>query len=257
MSESQFEYKPAADIGMGEFERLRSVKREPGLVSSIAHGAATLGLRTYLKTYHRMRIEGVERLPVRPPFVVIANHASHLDALVLAAALPAAARGCVFPIAAGDVFFESIAVSAFASMFVNALPLWRKRVTRHAMDDLRTRLTGGDCGYILFPEGARTRDGKPLPFKPGLGRLVAETNVPVVPCYLHGVYEALPAHSKLPRPVKIRICVGEPLRFDGTPNTREGWETVAQRTCAAVFGLGGVVVEGKKASAEAGSNEGK
>jgi 1-acyl-sn-glycerol-3-phosphate acyltransferase len=68
-----------------------------------------------------------------------------------------------------------------------------------------------------------------MPFKHGLGMLVAETNVPVVPCGLIGTFGALPPNRKLPRPVRIKLIVGEPLNFSATPNNREGWSQIARR----------------------------
>src|SRR5262249_2699248 len=92
------------------------------------------------------------------------------------------------------------ASAAFAAIFINALPLWRKAVGAHALDALRDRLVGGDSGYILFPEGTRTRDGQMGAFKPGIGMMVAGTNIPVVPCWIEGAFEALPSDKRLPRP---------------------------------------------------------
>lgn len=227
-------YAPARDHGLAGVRRFRSVSREPGLLSSAAHAASCACLCAYFGVWHRLRIEGRERFPKRPPFVVVANHASHLDALVLACALPRRLRGSTYPISAGDVFFESAASSILAGALVNALPLWRRKVTRHALEDLRERLVGGGCSYILFPEGARSRDGTPMRFKPGVGSLVAGTGVPVVPCHIDGAFEAFPPGTRLPRPRALRVRVGEPLTFEGTPHEREGWAMVADRLQEAV-----------------------
>lgn len=231
-------YSPARDHGLSEAARLKSTSREPGLISTTAHILACHALAAYLRAYHRLRVEGRQHVPAKPPFVVVANHASHLDALVLAAALPRRVRACTYPISAGDVFFESLATSALTSMFINALPLWRKKVTRHALEDLRARLIAGDSAYILFPEGARSRDGQPLPFKPGIGHLVAGTPVPVVPCHIEGAFRAFPPGSKLPRPRTLRVRIGEPIVFEATPNERSGWAGVAERLRGAVENLG-------------------
>ena len=107
---------------------------------------------------------------------------------------------------------------------MNTLPIWRKRCGAHALDDLRARLLGDQCIYILFPEGTRTRTGEIARFKPGLGRLVAGTNVPVVPCHLRGAWEALPPGGNRPNPVKITLRIGRPLSFEGAPNEREELE---------------------------------
>jgi 1-acyl-sn-glycerol-3-phosphate acyltransferase len=58
--------------------------------------------------------------------------------------------------------------------------------------------------------------------------LVAETNVPVVPCGLIGTFEALPPNRKLPRPVRIKLVIGVPLNFAAAPNNREGWSQIAR-----------------------------
>src|SRR5260370_23374274 len=181
-------------------------------------------IRTYLALWHRLRIVDRRHLPDRLPFVLVANHASHLDALVLASPLPWWLRDRIFPIAAGDVFFEVPAVAAFAALAVNALPMWRKNCGPQAMRELRQRLTEEPCAYILFPEGGRSRDGKMRPFKSGLGMLVAGTEVPGVPCHLRGCFAALQAGSKLPRPRPIELRVGPPLTFCSISNQRAGWE---------------------------------
>jgi 1-acyl-sn-glycerol-3-phosphate acyltransferase len=159
---------------------------------------------------------------------MVANHASHLDAVTLAAALPARYVGSVFPIAAGDTFFTKPATSIFATAFMNALPIWRHRCGTHSLDDLRDRLTISSCIYILFPEGTRTRTGEMASFKPGIGRLMAGTSLPVVPCYLHGTFRALPASRSLPRPSKICVTIGPPLQFDSASDDRVGWEKIAR-----------------------------
>ncbi|MBX3407387.1 MAG: 1-acyl-sn-glycerol-3-phosphate acyltransferase [Phycisphaeraceae bacterium] len=282
MSNADWQFHPAADHGLGPVERLRSTRREQGLLSWAMHHLALAGLRTTLKVYHRFEVHGRENLPTAPPFVMIANHASHLDALVLAAALPRKVSATTFPVAAGDVFFESAALSAATALFINALPLWRKRATGHALEDLRARLLGRregapgssvlgpeqgsrrdvqdsglqdsgpkgstrdiahqpECfspvGLILFPEGARSRDGAMMPFKPGIGRIVAATSVPVIPCWIDGAHGAFPPGTWLPRPRKLVVRVGAPLKFADQPESRDGYDAVATRLHQAVEAL--------------------
>ena len=80
----------------------------------------------------------------------------------MAAMLPWRLRKNTFPLAAGDVFFDTPIMSAFAATVINALPMWRKNVGRHALDDLRTRLIEQHSSYILFPEGRRSANGPGL-----------------------------------------------------------------------------------------------
>ncbi len=234
---TEWEYKPAKDLMLNSVERFKSERREPGLVSYLTNRVATGGLRAYFQIYHRLRIEGGEHLPRKTPFVLISNHTSHLDALVLAACLPRSVRGSTYPIAAGDVFFETPPLAVFSSMVLNALPMWRKKIGRHALDDLRAKLLTGDCGYILFPEGTRSRDGRPGPFRPGLGMLVAGTSVPVVPCHLEGCHRALSSEHRVPRREPIRLRVGPAISFADATQDRDGWTHVAHAAEDAVFAL--------------------
>jgi 1-acyl-sn-glycerol-3-phosphate acyltransferase len=234
---NDWEYKPAADLDKRAPEQWRSLRREAGLPSWLAHAAWCALAGAYLRAFHNFRVEGREHLPARGPFVVVANHASHLDALALAVGLPPRLRERAFPIAAGDTFFETPALAAFAATFLNALPMWRKKCGSHAMETLRERLHGEDVVYLLFPEGTRTRTGVMAPFRAGIGMLVAGTPVPVVPARLEGCYAALPPGVKCPRLRPIALRFGRPLVFEGTPNAREGWREVAARLESAVRDL--------------------
>jgi 1-acyl-sn-glycerol-3-phosphate acyltransferase len=231
-------FEPARDHNLSLVARARSLKRESGLVSTAGHLTWRFCTLAFFKAYHRLSIDADECLPTEPPFVMIANHTSHLDALVLASVLPYRLCDRVFPVAAGDVFFNTPAVSLFAATMLNALPMWRKNCGSHALAELRERLVEEPCGLILFPEGARSRDGSLQPFKAGLGMLIAGTAVPVIPCHLHGTFLAFPAGTWWPRPRKLRLKIGQPLVFDSVPNGREGWNQIATQTNEAVRRLG-------------------
>jgi 1-acyl-sn-glycerol-3-phosphate acyltransferase len=110
---------------------------------------------------------------------------------------------------------------------LNALPVWRKHCGPHALKDLRKRLTEEPTVFILFPEGARSRDGKMLDFKPGIGMMTAETDVPIIPCYLHGTFEAFKPMTFIPRLTKVAVHIGKPRLFKDVRNRRHGWEEIA------------------------------
>jgi 1-acyl-sn-glycerol-3-phosphate acyltransferase len=225
---NEWQYEPAADLELASTVRWRDYRREGGLVSATARACWWSLVKSVLKVIHRLDSQGREFIPSEPSFVLVANHASHLDALVLAATLPPHFREQLFPLAAGDVFFETPARSAFSAGFLNALPVWRKNCGARAIKDLRQRLLDRPSIYILFPEGCRTRDGAMLPFKPGIGMVVAGTSVPVIPCHLSGTFEALPAGAFVPRPRRIRVRIGTPRVFSELPNKRDGWNEIAR-----------------------------
>ncbi len=218
--------EPARDLNLPLAKRLKSERREGGLIDTLAQISARTLVRVYLKVWHRVSHKGLENLPSRGPFVLSANHASHLDAVVLAAMLPWKLRKHTFPLAAGDVFFETPILKTFAAVIVNALPMWRKNVGRHALDDLRMRLIDHDASYILFPEGKRSPDGSLLQFKAGVGMLTAGTKAQIVPCYIDGAHKALARLTVIPKFAKITVTVGKPISCEKFPNTRDGWKSL-------------------------------
>lgn len=234
---SRWQLRPAEDHGLTPAERLRSLKRETGLLGAAGRLVWWLIMRSYLKLYHRLEISGREHLPASPPYLMVANHASHLDAPLLAACLPLGLCDRAFALAAGDTFFGSTTSAALITASLNALPVWRQRTRRQHLAALRARLGQRPCVFLLFPEGTRSRSGEMAAFKPGMGWLVADTSVPVVPCQIDGAHAALPPGGKLPRPQPIRVRIGPPLRFAEVANDAQGWQQVAAATEAAVRAL--------------------
>jgi 1-acyl-sn-glycerol-3-phosphate acyltransferase len=211
------------------------------LAGRLARGAFWKALRCWLGLYHRIEIHGREHLPASAPCVLVANHASHLDTLALAAALTPRLRERLRPLAAADVFFCSRRRARLMTALLHALPLARRHCGLHQLQALRRRLEEEGCVYILYPEGTRSRTGAMGAFKDGLGVLTAGSRVPVVPCYLHGTFDALPAGRWLPRPRKIALHIGHPLSFAGVANTRAGWAYMTARVEAAIRQLGRIV----------------
>jgi len=234
---SDWQLRPARDLGQAPNARLKSLARERGLGSVLLREAWRGLVGTYLTLAHRPVIEGRENLPAKPPYVLIANHSSHMDTLLLGHVLQGAAAREAHALAAGEVFFGSDKAAIFAAYAINALPVWRKQTKGSDLALMRARLAEDGLVYILFPEGTRARDGVMAPFKPGIGTLVAGTGIPVVPCALEGCHAAWPADATWPRPGRLRVRIGAPLRFDEVANQPRGWVTVAQRCEDAVRAL--------------------
>jgi 1-acyl-sn-glycerol-3-phosphate acyltransferase len=223
-----FRMRPARDLGLSPGDRLKSLSREPGLVGLALQGAWRRLIRLYLRLAHRLAVEGREYLPP-PPFVLVANHASHLDALVLMACLRGTAARRAHALAAGEVFFGTTATAAFSAYALSALPVWRGRTGRHALATLRARLSEDRLVYVMFPEGTRTRDGLMKPFQAGLGALVCSTTVPVVPACIMGTFEAWPPQQRWPGFGRVRVRIGRPIVCAALPDEPRAWELVAAR----------------------------
>lgn len=206
-------YEPTADYDKDPIERLKSFPRDPDLFVYLARSIANLAIRFVLRIWNRLEITGRENLPREGSFVMVANHASHLDAVSLQAALPLRMIHRAFPAAAADYFFTNLPALAFSAVVVNAMPFDRKENPKVSLDLCRRLLESRGHVLILFPEGTRTMDGSIGMFKAGVGFLTAGTQFPVVPCYLSGAYAAWRKGQWFPRPRKLRLVVGEPLTF--------------------------------------------
>ena len=232
-----WKYDPARDHDLESASRRQSPQREPSLVSALISLLWWLLVRAYLKTFHRLRILGRANLPTDPGFIIVANHASHLDALTLAASLPLRWNGHVYPVAAGDTFFEKPSATYFATLCLNALPLWRRKASGHALTELRNRLSQNNQVLVIFPEGTRSRDGSLQSFKPGIGHLLASTSTLVIPAHIHGAHAAFPPKARTPRPKAISVTFGPALSFPDTSDDRDGWRSIASALESAVRDL--------------------
>lgn len=230
-------YEPAADLDQTTIERLRRFPREPDMMVYALRSAAALILRNWLRLYHRLEIMGKENLPKEGSFIMVANHASHLDAVCLLGALPLRKLHRAFPAAAQDYFFVSVPRLAFAAIVVNALPFGRHKQIRQSLDLCTQLLANPGNILILFPEGTRTGTGELGEFKPGIGLLAAGTNIPVVPCYLRGAFEAWPKTKLWPRPRKIHLKIGQPRTYSAFSPGKESAEQIVSELYHAVRDL--------------------
>lgn len=234
---NEWHYEPAQDLDQPMVERLRRFPREPDITVYLLRSLAALLVRGWLRLYHCLQIIGHENLPRDGSFVMVANHASHLDALCLLAALPLRKLHRAFPAAAADYFFVSVPRVALAAIAVNALPFSRKLHIQHSLQLCQHLLANPGNVLVLFPEGTRSTTGTIGEFKPGVGLLVAGTHLPVVPCRLEGAIEAWPKGALWPRPHRIRLIIGAPKSFAALPPTKESARDIARTLQEAVESL--------------------
>jgi 1-acyl-sn-glycerol-3-phosphate acyltransferase len=230
-------YAPAHGLQQPLTERLRSFPRQPDMLLNGMQLFASLTMRGWLHLYHRLSVVGRENLPAQESFVMIANHASHLDALCLLASLPLAKVHHAFPAAAEDYFFVNARRAAFAVVAVNALPFDRKKHPMHSLNVCRDLLESPGNVLILFPEGTRSDSGALGDFKAGVGFMVAGTNCPVVPCHLDGTHAAWRKGCWFPRPRHITVRIGEPHRYPHLEPGRASAQQIAHDLRDAVQAL--------------------
>lgn len=150
-----------------------------------------------------LRIRRLAPLP-EGAFIVVANHATYLDALFVWLAIRRPMRFLVWL-----EHYETPILGHFYRLG-RAIPvdIWNDvpPITRNAYREALTHLQrGGVLG--IFPEGGRTPDGRFLRWRPGAARLALTAGVPVVPVTLNGAYEMWPMHRRLPRPHPIEVIV--------------------------------------------------
>lgn len=229
-------------------DQLVAPDRETPAWENVLHHLTWSLVRLGVFHRHRLSIRGVSHLPAEGPAVIVANHASHLDTLLLGASIPARLRARFSPLAAGDTFFRNRLQSWVSSRCLNLRPLWRNRLQPHALQRLRDSLTEQRGLFLLFPEGTRSRDGEMGRFKPGIGMLVAGTSIPVLPCHIRGTRQAWPVDHRLPSRGKLELRVGKPRYFTDVPQSSDAWRDIARQLEAAVGELGRPAEGGMRAT---------
>ena len=221
-------YQPAADLDQHLLDRLRRFPREPDMLAYGLRSITALAVRGWLRTYHRFIVSGRENIPATGSFVLVANHASHLDALCLLSAVPLRKLHRTFSAAAADYFFVSPRRAVMAVLVVNALPFNREVNVRQSLRLCRELLANPGNVLVIFPEGSRSQTGQLRSFKNGIGMLVAGSNVPVIPCYLDGTHRAWPKRAAIPRPSRVRLMIGQPRIYSDRSTDRAGAAEVSR-----------------------------
>ena len=158
-----------------------------------------------------------ERLPRSGPAIIVANHNSHLDTMVLMSLFPLTLLPKLSPVAAMDYFLTSRLFAWFTLKIIGILPIKRtvSRGDENPLAPCDEALARGKV-LIIFPEGSRGEPEQLQHFKGGIARL-AESNpaVPVTPVFLHGLGKVLPKGEALLVPFFCDVFVGEPLSWTG------------------------------------------
>jgi len=156
-----------------------------------------------------------ERLPLRGPAIIAANHNSHLDILTLLSLFPLLRIHNIQPAAAADYFCKTGWLRWFALHVIGIIPVVRGGAAgHHDNDPLANCYRALEAGKILvvFPEGTRGEPEQLAELKAGIWHLAHRfPQVPVVPVFLHGLGKSMPKGTRIPVPFYVQVAVGQPL----------------------------------------------
>lgn len=167
--------------------------------------------RWFFTFYVRLKVEG-DYAPLYekyPKLIIISNHASHLDAVSIAASVPTRYWIHLYITAAKDYFFTNPIFTFFSQHCLGAIPIDRKDRRGEAIRLITTLLTDLDRMWmIFFPEGTRSKDGKIHDFKRGVSIFSQRTQTPILFLYLQGNSDLWPKGAIFAKPGKLIIHVG-------------------------------------------------
>ena len=173
--------------------------------------------RTVKESCQPLVIDGRENLKgFKGPAVVIGNHSSHLDALVLFHALPERLKWRIAFGGAADRWFlkgvkERKKTGWYNSLAMNSFPI--KRGGGASSLDYAKWLLDKKWSVMIFPEGTRSSTGKMGKFRYGVATLALEKNVPVIPIYMEGLSKIRPKGSQAITPGPVTVKIGAPIYF--------------------------------------------
>ncbi|MCA0243243.1 MAG: 1-acyl-sn-glycerol-3-phosphate acyltransferase [Proteobacteria bacterium] len=146
--------------------------------------------------------------------IYFANHQSHLDWVLIWAALPSELRAQTRPIAARDYWTGSRFKHWLTREVFNAVYVNRQRSDdQDPLEPLAAALQNGDS-LVIFPEGTRSNKGEPQPFKSGLYHLAAQfPQVPLVPAWIDNVQRVMPKGEVVPVPILCTVTFGAALQL--------------------------------------------
>jgi len=209
-------HRPVDEEEPARGEAARADRRDdwevPSAVASLGRKLLGAGQQALYRGWYETEVTGEAFIPRDRNFLVVANHASHLDMGLVKVALGEHGDKLA-ALAARDYFFDTPLKRAYFENFTNLIPMDRAGSIRRS---LRAAIEALARGYnlLIFPEGTRSRDGSMNPFKPTAGYLALQCGVDTLPVYLHGTHQALPPGRGLPRKAKLKVLIGKPIRIE-------------------------------------------
>lgn len=159
-------------------------------------------------------VTGLEHIPQTGPFLVLPNHQSYIETMLIPAVLPRP----IYAMAKSTQFNAPFFGWFMAKIF--AYPVRRFEIDPQTVRFMMRRF-GEGYGVMVFIEGERTWDGEVQPARLGVGRIALKTGVPVIPCRIEGAFDAWPRWSGKPQSRHVKISFGPPLQLPATASRAE------------------------------------
>jgi 1-acyl-sn-glycerol-3-phosphate acyltransferase len=201
--------------GSGVDDAPIALTRDRSLRSLVWYRAVQYLLAIFATVLVRWRATGQGNVPATGGVLLVSNHLSFLDVILLGLPL----RRPLNYVARSTLF---VSILGWFIRSVGAFPIQREGMGASGMKETLRRLRAGGI-VTLFPEGTRSYDGQLGPLKPGIAVLVQRVGVPVVPAGVAGMFEVWPRSRPFPVPHPVRIHYGRPIY----PNELEGLDTEA------------------------------
>jgi 1-acyl-sn-glycerol-3-phosphate acyltransferase len=166
--------------------------------------------------------------------LVASNHASYIDPPIIGTSF----HRRLWYLARRSLFERSVFFAALIRS-VNAIPISRERLDITTMRRVKSLCEQGEW-VLIFPEGTRTEDGTLQPGLAGVGLFADKIGADIIPVYHEGAYESWSRHMKFPRPKKIRVNIGSPIkasRWNGLPKGKERYKNIADDIMIAIHEL--------------------
>ena len=163
--------------------------------------------QTIARSCFSLEVVGRENMPSAGGNLLAMNHQSYLDPPIVA--LASDPRPIHF-LARKTLLQWPVLGPVFPRL--NVIPIDQERPDMSALKSVIRLVRAGES-TIVFPEGARTLDGKLQPAQPGIGLIIAKTLAPVVPMRVFGAYDAMPRGGSNIRMCPITVVIGKPLIF--------------------------------------------
>jgi 1-acyl-sn-glycerol-3-phosphate acyltransferase len=167
-------------------------------------------IRPLVYLFLGLNLRGRENLPKKGPAVLVANHNSHLDALLLMALFPIELLPHIHPVGAADYFLGNKILRWLSVDLLGMIPI-RRGISEEGEDpfvEVKKALNSHKI-IIFFPEGTRGEPEKFSPLKSGISYLAGDIpDVPIIPIYLQGLGKALPKDSWVIVPFVANAVIG-------------------------------------------------